>query len=132
MNFSIMRILVECSTRWTRSSILALLYVLSTVLRISSSNLLYCSESTLLLLFIEFKSLPGAAGFQLSNPPLWQAVSLLGSLNVSTRFILPSVQRKWGLQPGARGSWYQANVLTNQLNKNFASVIYKCTHFIRV
>ena len=28
--------------------ILALLYVLSTVLRISSSNLLYCSESTLL------------------------------------------------------------------------------------
>ena len=37
-----------------------------------------------LRLFIEFKSLPGAAGFQLSNPPLWQAVSLLGSLNVST------------------------------------------------
>ena len=50
-----------------------------------------------LRLFIEFKSLPGAAGFQLSNPPLWQAVSLLGSLNVSTgnALILPSVQRKW-------------------------------------
>ena len=47
-----------------------------------------------LRLFIEFKSLPGAAGFQLSNPPLWQAVSLLGSLNVSTSngLILP-IQR---------------------------------------
>ena len=42
------------------------------------------NEDRRLRLFIEFKSLPGAAGFQLSNPPLWQAVSLLGSLNVST------------------------------------------------
>lgn len=50
-----------------------------------------------LRLFIEFKSLPGAAGFQLSNLPLWQTVSLLGSLNVSTSkgLILPSLQRKW-------------------------------------
>ena len=49
-----------------------------------------------LRLFIEFKSLPGAAGFQLSNPPLWQAVSLLGSLNVSTSngLILPTQRAK--------------------------------------
>ena len=46
-----------------------------------------------LRLFIEFKSLPGAAGFQLSNPPLWQAVSLLGSLNVSTSNRLIHTQR---------------------------------------
>ena len=34
--------------------------------------------------FVEFKPLPGAAAFQLSNPPLLQTVSLLGSLNVSS------------------------------------------------
>ena len=64
------------------------------------------NQNMWLRFFIEFKSLPGAAGFQLSNPPLWQAVSLLGSLNVSTGngLIPPSLQRKWCPQPGARGS----------------------------
>lgn len=38
--------------------------------------------SFLLFLLSEFKPLPGAASFQLSNPPLLQTVSLLGSLNV--------------------------------------------------
>ena len=89
-----------------------------------------------LRLFIEFKSLPGAAGFQLSNPPLWQTVSLLGSLNVSTSkgLIVPNVQRKESgvLQPGAWGSCYQAGEFRNQFNKSFRSVIYKCTHCIRV
>lgn len=37
----------------------------------------------------EFKPLPGAAAYQLSNPPLLQTVSLLGSLNVSACFSKP-------------------------------------------
>ena len=37
----------------------------------------------------EFKPLPGAAAYQLSNPPLLQTVSLLGSLNVSACFGKP-------------------------------------------
>lgn len=31
---------------------------------------------------------PGAAGFQLSNPPMLETISLLASLNVSTRIIM--------------------------------------------
>lgn len=45
---------------------------------------------------VEFKPLPGAAAFQLSNPPLLQMVSLLGSLNVSSilsRFAQPNAKK---------------------------------------
>lgn len=42
----------------------------------------------------EFKSLPGAAGFQISNPPLWQMASLLGSLNVFAKTSMKQLRAK--------------------------------------
>lgn len=42
----------------------------------------------------EFKPLPGAAAFQLSNPPLLQTVSLLGSLNVFAKTSMKKLRAK--------------------------------------
>ena len=44
--------------------------------------------------FPDFKPQPGAAGFQLSNPPVFQVMSLLGSLRVFKLTTMADLNRK--------------------------------------